>query len=98
MYTLGIDMGGTHTAIGLVQERKILCVTEFPTRTENGVDSYTEELILLKVNWVICQSHLMVVAAIVEEEDVLKHMLLQVHLWDRSRDRWAEKKTAFCGN
>ena len=44
MYTLGIDMGGTHTAIGLVQERKILSVTEFPTRTENGVDSYIDEL------------------------------------------------------
>ena len=44
MYSIGIDMGGTHTAAGLVDGLTLKDQGEFPTNTEQGAEKYIEEL------------------------------------------------------
>ena len=55
MYEIGIDMGGTHTAVGLVDGLALKDRVEFATDTEQGAEQYIEELVgniglLLKKN------------------------------------------------
>ena len=44
MYEIGIDMGGTHTAVGLVEGLTLKDRVEFATDTEQGADPYIGEL------------------------------------------------------
>ena len=44
MYDIGIDMGGTHTAVGLVEGLALKDRVEFATDTEEGAEKYIEEL------------------------------------------------------
>ena len=44
MYSIGIDMGGTHTAAGLVDGLTLKDQVEFPTNTEQGAEKYIAEL------------------------------------------------------
>ncbi len=44
MYEIGIDMGGTHTAVGLVEGLALKDRVEFATDTEQGAEKYLEEL------------------------------------------------------
>ena len=44
MYEIGIDMGGTHTAVGLVEGLTLKDRVEFATDTEQGAEKYIEEL------------------------------------------------------
>ena len=44
MYEIGIDMGGTHTAVGLVEGLALKDRVEFATDTEQGAEKYIEEL------------------------------------------------------
>ena len=45
MYEIGIDMGGTHTAVGLVDGLTLKDRVEFATDTEQGAEKYIEELV-----------------------------------------------------
>ena len=45
MYEIGIDMGGTHTAVGLVDGLMLKDRVEFATDTEQGAEKYIEELV-----------------------------------------------------
>ena len=44
MYDIGIDMGGTHTAVGLVDGLTLKDRVEFATDTGQGAEKYIEEL------------------------------------------------------
>lgn len=44
MYRIGIDMGGTHTAAGLVEGLEVKDRIEFATDTGRGAETYIEEL------------------------------------------------------
>lgn len=44
MYNIGIDMGGTHTAVGLVQNLELIDLIEFGTNMSEGASCYVEEL------------------------------------------------------
>ena len=43
-YGLGIDMGGTHTAVGLTDELRILDRIEFATKIGEGIPNYVDRL------------------------------------------------------
>lgn len=44
MYRIGIDMGGTHTAIGLVNGLELVDFKEFSTDTQHGVSVFISDL------------------------------------------------------
>lgn len=45
MYEIGIDMGGTHTAVGLAEGLSLRDRVEFATETGQGAEKYIEELV-----------------------------------------------------